>query len=89
MGITSFADISRKEFLKIYLGIEDSSVLEDKGDSFSAYKILDIEYWKMLLHRILVNSWKAVEYVYDTIFLFSTLSHPSQIDWREKVSLSD
>ena len=86
MGITSFADISRKEFLKIYLGIEDSSVLEDKGDSFSIYTILDIEYWKMLLHRTLVNSWKAVEYV---LFLFSTLSYPSQIDWREKVSLSD
>ena len=84
MGITSFADISRKEFLKIYLSIEDSSVLEDKPNT-----LLDIEYWKMFLHRILVNSWKAVEYVLDTIFRFSTLSHPSQIDWREKVSLRD
>ena len=41
MGITSFADISRKEFLKIYVGIEDSAVLEDKGDYFSTHTILN------------------------------------------------
>ena len=89
MGVTQFADITRKDFLRIYLGIQDSSVLDalavKNGTSFGIDTMFNIECWKQRLNKALLNSWRTVEYFFKKIVQLVISSQPLTIDWREKV----
>ena len=87
LGITSFADITHKEFLKIYLGISNGSMIipftvENKKLFFDFY------YWKKVLHRGLHRSWRCIHHTLYKIWrLFCPSTQPLIIDWRKEVGI--
>ena len=94
MGITTFADITREEFLSTYLGItiesnNNISTIENDGTN-AVVDYLDLEYWNTMfngIYNIFVNFWSTFRYsVYNIIC--SSISSPYlmvEVDWREKV----
>lgn len=94
MGITTFADITREEFLSTYLGItiesnNNISTIENDGTN-AVVDYLDLEYWNTMfngIYNIFENFWSTFRYsVYNIIC--SSISSPNlmvEVDWREKV----
>ena len=85
MGITSFADVSREEFLSIYLGIKDPSVLEQFRLQHKPFSF-NLTYWKVLIRDCVENSWRSIFHTLYKLFqCLCTSPLPLRIDWREHV----
>ena len=92
MGITTFADITREEFLSTYLGItiesnNNISTIGNDGTN-AVVNSLDLEYWNNLfngMYNIFENFWSTFRYTVYNMFCSSISSPNLMVDWREKV----
>ena len=94
MGITKFTDITRTEFLKTYLGINNASVLNsskvEKDEPSGFIVIFEYKYWIDRLHNLhksLKICWKTIQYTAYDIYRSLLSSQPLAIDWRTKVRI--
>ena len=85
MGVTSFADITHEDFLSIYLGIKDPTVLEKFKKKPSVFS-LSLTELKSFILGFAEESWTSILQGFYKLFPCICLSPlPLRIDWRDKV----